>query len=251
MNTEREWSRTPSTRRSHQLRAAGVLCGVAVLGGLVTGCGSGNGGDGGEKPPKAAAVAEAPVPSQTPSGAGTAKPTGSPSASPSPGSTLTDDQAERKALVPKVKVAYDKALTAAVEAVPDSKPVAIELQSDQNGAPWWDAEVAKTDGSVSKVRVDAVTGKADKPQADSDQDADDKKQLADLLGKAKITPEDAAAVALEKTPKGTVSSVELDDDDQGATIWSVDVVNPQDWSKTSYDVDAVSKKILKQDVDRD
>ncbi|MDI3417721.1 PepSY domain-containing protein [Streptomyces luteolus] len=250
-------------RAPHRLRAVGVLCAVAAAGGLLTGCGSDN-GTGGEKTSKAAAAAAAAAQTERPTGpasptstaspTGTASPTSTASptgtASPSPGSTLTDDQAERKALVPKVKVTYDKALTTAVDAVPDSKPVAIELQSDPSGAPWWDAEVAKADGSVSTVRVDAVSGKAEQPRADTDDDADDKRQLADLLTKAKITPEDAAAVATGRT-KGTVSSVELDDNDQGVTIWSVDVIDPKNWNKTSYDIDAVNKKVLKEEVDRD
>ncbi|MDI3405156.1 PepSY domain-containing protein [Streptomyces cavernicola] len=234
------------------------------MGALATGCGGNEDSDAAKKTSKAAeakkAAAQTESPYQSESPSASPSPTGSPtasaspsptgSASPSPANTLTDDQAERKALVPKVKVQYDKALTAAVAAVPDSKPVSIELQSSQDGTPWWEAGVAKADGSMSTVRVDAVSGKAEKPKPETDQDAEDKKQLADLLGKAKITPEDAAAVATGQT-EGTVSSVELDDNDQGATIWSVDVISPKDWSKTSYDIDATTKKVLKQDVDRD
>lgn len=65
-----------------------------------------------------------------------------------------------------------------------------------------------------------------------------------------MTPEQAAAVATGRT-KGTVSSVELEDTDQGVTIWSVDVVSPKDWTKTSYDIDAANKKVLQEEVDRD
>ncbi|MDI3387591.1 PepSY domain-containing protein [Streptomyces sp. B-S-A8] len=261
---------TQRVRAPRRLRAVGYLCAVAAAGGLVTGCGSD--GSGGEKTSEAAAAKQAAAAAQTESPSPAASPTESPSpatsptespspaasptespggtASPSPGSTLTDDRAERKALLPKVKVTYDKALTAAVEAVPESKPVAIELQADPDGAPWWEAEVAKADGSASTVRVDAVSGQADEPQADSDADADEKRQLADLLGKAKITPQEAADVATGQA-EGTVSSVELDDTDQGATIWSVDVIDTKTWNKTSYDIDATNKKVLKEEVDRD
>ncbi|MFF3782586.1 PepSY domain-containing protein [Streptomyces sp. NPDC001933] len=217
------------------------------MGGLVTGCGSDDADSGSKKTSgstptaSAAAAAAAAAPSKTASGD---------HASTSPGDKLTDDQAERKALVPKVKVFYDKALTTATDAVPDSKPVSVELQSAANGTPWWDADVAKADGSEFTVRVDAVSGKAEKPQADADEDADDKRQLAALLGKAEVTPQQAATVATDRT-KGTVSSVELDDTDQGATVWSVDVISPKDWSKTTYDIDATSKKVLREEVDRD
>ncbi|MFF3952778.1 PepSY domain-containing protein [Streptomyces sp. NPDC001890] len=238
-------SPTQRHRTSRGLRTAGLLCAVAAVGGLVTGCGSEDADSGSRKTsgsaPTASAAAAAAAPSQS---AGVVE-----SASASPGE-FTDDQAERKAIVPKVKVPYDKALKAATDAVPGTKPVSIELEGTANGTPWWDAEVAKTDGSTFTVHVDAVSGKADKPRADADEDADDKRQLADLLGKAEVTPQQAAEVATDRT-KGTVSSVELDDTDQGATIWSVDVISPKDWNKTTYDIDATSKKVLKEEVDRD
>ncbi|MET8746590.1 peptidase M4 [Streptomyces sp. NPDC004728] len=172
------------------------------MGGLVTGCGSEDAGSGSRKtsgsaPTASAAAADAAAPSQS---AGVVD-----STSASPGE-FTDDQAECKAIVPKVKVPYDKALKAGTDAVPCTKPVSIELQGTANGTPWWDAEVARTDGSTFTVRVDAVSGKADKPRADADEDADDKRQLAGLLGKAEVTPQQAAKVATDRT-KGTVSSV--------------------------------------------
>ncbi|MER5367529.1 PepSY domain-containing protein [Streptomyces sp. NPDC002722] len=244
MNTECSFSLTRRHRASRRLRAAGLVCAVAAMGGLVTGCGSED--DGASRKtsgstPTTSAAAVAAAPSKTADGD---------SASPSPGDRFTDDQAERKALVPQVKVPYDKALKAATDAVPGSKPVSIELQGAANGTPWWDADVAKADGGKFTVRVDAVSGKADKPRAETDEDADDKRQLAGLLDKAQVTPEQAAAVATGRT-KGTVSSVELDDTDQGVTIWSVDVISPKDWTKTSYDIDAADKKVLQEEVDRD
>jgi uncharacterized membrane protein YkoI len=213
-------------------RGAGLLCATAVAGALLTGCGS----DDGDATAKTGAADVAPA----------SKP--SPSASAST-SSLTDDQSERKALIPKAKVGYDKALSAAVAAVPKSKPVSIELEGTPE-KPEWKAKVATTDGAEQTVRVDAVTGKADKPQAKSDEDADDKRELADLLGKATVTPQEAAKTATDKT-KGTVSSVELDDTDNKTPKWSVDVVTTDDWNKTTFDVDATNRKVLREHVDRD
>ncbi len=210
-------------------RGAGLICVAAVAGALLTGCGSDDG-------------------DAAKTGASTAGRAASPS--PTDGSTLTDDQRERQALVPQAKVGYDKALDAAVATVDKSKPVSIELDGTPD-KPTWEAEVATSDGAAHTVHVDAVTGKAGQPQADTDQDQDDRRELADLLKKATVTPQQAAQTATDKT-KGTVTSVELDDSDNGAKVlWSVDVVTTDDWNKTTFDIDATNREILREHVDRD
>ncbi|MEV1026896.1 PepSY domain-containing protein [Streptomyces sp. NPDC050264] len=211
------------------MRGIGLACAVVVAGALMTGCGNDD---------SSAASTGAPT--------GHAHASGTPSAS---ASGLTEDQAERKALIPKAKVSYDKALETAVKAVDGSKPVSIELKGPAD-KPGWDAKVAMDDGTEHTVRVDAVTGKADKAQPESDQDGDDKQELAGRLGKAKVTPQQAAQTATDKT-KGTVTSVELDDTDQGGPMWSVDVVTTKDWNKTTYDIDATDRKVLREHTDRD
>ncbi|WPO69455.1 PepSY domain-containing protein [Streptomyces sp. KN37] len=133
--------------------------------------------------------------------------------------------------------------------MPKSKPVSIELKGPVD-KPTWETEVATTDGAAHTVRVDAVTGKADKAQAKKDEDADDKRELADRLRKATVTAQQAAETATGKT-KGTVSSIELEDSDGGAPKWSVDVVTTDDWNKTTFDIDATNRKILREHVDKD
>ncbi|MEV0603735.1 PepSY domain-containing protein [Streptomyces sp. NPDC050315] len=232
MNTKRSGTLAYGNRAA-RLRAAGLLCAVAVAGALVTGCGDDNGGGGGgDASPKASDGGKSAAASPTASG------------------KLTEDQTERKALIPKAKITYDKALSAATGAVSGSKPVSAELKRGSGGKPVWETEVATTDGTKSMVTVDAVSGKAAKPRTDSDEDTDDKKKLADWLTKAKVTAQQAAQVATDKK-KGTVSSVELDDNDQGKEIWSVDVVTKNDWNKTTYDIDAANKKVLRTHVDMD
>ncbi|GAA4798874.1 PepSY domain-containing protein [Streptomyces ziwulingensis] len=208
--------------------------------------------------------------------AGSASPSGgsmSPSGSASPSDTsssLTDDQAERRALVPKAKVSWDKAAETAVKEVSGGKLTEIELRSvsaeataatgspspstpnpaPSSGAPMWAARVAASDGTVHEVAVDAVTGKVFRTQADSDQDADDKSEVADWLSKADRTAEQAAKTATDKTD-GTVTAVELDQNDAQTLVWSVDVVTTGNWNKTTYDIDASNGEILSEDVDRD
>ncbi|MFH8407667.1 PepSY domain-containing protein [Streptomyces sp. NPDC018019] len=162
---------------------------------------------------------------------------------------MTEDQRSRKALVPEAKTSYDQALKAATGAVADSKPVAVELKRGAGGKPEWHTKVATSDGTESTVRVDAVSGKADQPRTKKE-DGDDKKELADRLQRATVTPQQAAATATGRK-SGTVTAVELDTNDQKKEIWSVDVVTRNDWNKTTFDVDAANRKILREHVDRD
>ncbi|WP_217254918.1 PepSY domain-containing protein [Streptomyces sp. AC602_WCS936] len=251
-----------SVRRLPPLRSMAVICalGSSVL--LMTGCTNAD--------TTRSSVAEA---AQTTPATDTASPTGTStgttSPSPSPSESMTDDQAERKALVPLAKVTWDKAADTAVKEVPDSKLVDLELKrtsaeatastgspspsmpnpAPSQGAPEWEAKVATADGTVHRIDIDAVSGKVFRTQVE-DQDADDKQQLADLLKKATQTPEQAVKAATDKV-KGTVTHVELDENDDQKAIWSVDVVSPDNWNKTTLDVDATNGKILREHVDRD
>ncbi|WP_327154293.1 PepSY domain-containing protein [Streptomyces tubercidicus] len=221
-------------RRGHPAgpRTIGLVCAVAAAGALLSGCGD-SGKDTGS-PDKSAGPSRA-MPATAP-----ASPTGS----------LNADQAQRKALVPKAKVDYGQALKAAIAAVPSSEAIAAELKGTPTG-PYWDTAVATTDGAAYAVRVDAVSGKAQKPQPQSD-DPDDKQQLAARLAKATVTAQQAAQTATEKT-KGTVTTIELGDADHGndTVAWTVGVVTPDDWNETTYEIDATNRKVLWMNVDQD
>ncbi|MFF9765453.1 PepSY domain-containing protein [Streptomyces sp. NPDC014636] len=212
-------------------RGTALLSAVAAAGALLTGCGN----DAGDAA-RTGAVEAARI----------AATSSSPSAS---ASSLTEDQTERKELIPKVKTGYEQALRAAVAAVAKSEPVSIKLKGTPE-RPRWKTEVATADGAASTVRVDALTGKAGKARTETDQDDDDKRELADWLKKATVTAQQAAQTATDKT-KGTVTAVELDDSDGGTPTWSVDVVTTDDWNKTTYDIDATNRKILQEHIDRD
>ncbi|MFE3404113.1 PepSY domain-containing protein [Streptomyces anulatus] len=121
--------------------------------------------------------------------------------------------------------------------------------SPGSDGPVWAAEVAEKDGTVHTVRINAVDGKVIEARVDADQDADDKKQTADLLAQATQTPQQAAKVATEKK-KGTVTSVGLDDNEGDGAIWRVDVVG-SDWKKTTFDVDAKDDTIVREETDND
>ncbi|MFD4719001.1 PepSY domain-containing protein [Streptomyces sp. NPDC058423] len=187
--------------------------------------------------------------------------TGNATGSPSPTGTeraLTEDQAERRALVPAAKVTWDKAAGTATGEIAGSRLLEIDLTRYEGGSaspapspgtPEWATEVATDDGTVHRVRVDAVTGKVLRSRQESGQDADDKQEVAERLRNAKVTPEQAVATATGKK-QGTVTDVHLDGDD-GALIWSVDIVDQEDWSRTTVDVDAVTGEFRREEVDRD
>ncbi len=222
----------PGISRYRWGRAGSALCAAAASAVLMSGCGDDNGGGGEASPGATAGNTTASTPAQT--------------NSPSNTGGLTEDQAERKALLPSAKVGYDKAASTAVGEVPGGRLTGIELK---NG-PEWTAEVAAEDGTAHSVRIDAVSGRVTQSGAEADQDADDKRELTDRLAGAKQTWQQAARTATEKK-RGTVSSVKLDDNDGGTLIWSVDVVTTDDWNKTTFDIDAASGKIVREHVDRD
>ncbi|WP_246430191.1 PepSY domain-containing protein [Streptomyces rectiverticillatus] len=163
---------------------------------------------------------------------------------------MTEDQAERKALVPAAKVGYDQAAKSAVGKVSGSKLVDIDLKRSAGGAPEWHAKVAAADGTENDVVVDAVSGEVTSSGPEADQDAEDKRKTADRLGKAKVSWQDAASTALGRK-KGTITSLGLDDMDNGTLVWSVDVVTTNDWNKTTYDVGAADGSVKREHVDRD
>lgn len=223
-------------------RAVRVVCAVAVTAAMASACDDGDGG-GSDGATPSVTVTTPSSPSAPPSGTQT---------SPAPSGTagMTEDQAERKALVPAVKVGYDQAAKSATGKVSGSKLVDIDLKRSAGGAPEWHVKVAAVDGTESDVVVDAVTGQVTSSGPDADQDTEDKQETAGQLGKAKVSWQDAASTALGRK-KGTITSLGLDDIDNGTLVWSVDVVTTNDWNKTTYGVDAADRSVKREHVDRD
>ena len=216
-----------------------------------------------------AEAAQTESPSPTATDTQSASPTGSPTAS------MNEDRTERKDLVSKAKVTWDKAADTAVKEVPEGKLVDLELKrtdadataspsgsptgsaspgmpnpAPSEGAPEWEAKVAQSDGTLHRIDIDAVSGKVFRTMVDPDQDPDDKTQITQWLDKAEQTPQQAVKAATEKA-EGTVTHVELGDNDDQQVVWDVDVVDKKNWNKTSVVVDAANGKVLSQKVDKD
>ncbi|MEU9090650.1 PepSY domain-containing protein [Streptomyces sp. NPDC048428] len=115
--------------------------------------------------------------------------------------------------------------------------------------PEWVATVAAKDGTEHTVRIDAVTGKVIKSTEDSEQDAEEKSRTADWIAKAKQTPQQAAKAATDKK-KGTVTSLDLDENDKNVLVWSVDVVD-KNWNETTVDIDAATGSVTGEETDTD
>ncbi|MYV99146.1 peptidase M4 [Streptomyces sp. SID3343] len=160
---------------------------------------------------------------------------------------MTEDQAQRSALVPLARIDYVQAATAASAGTPDAKVIDIELKRATDNTPVWGVRTVGPDGTAHHVEVDAGSGAVRNDRVDADQDAEDKRKLADRLAKTTTTWQQAAGTALARK-QGTVTAVEHDDDKPG---WSVDIVTTDDWNKTTYDVDAGTGQITREHVDRD
>ncbi|MFH8463478.1 PepSY domain-containing protein [Streptomyces sp. NPDC017991] len=214
----------PTTRSART--AAVAVCATAFCALLLAGCGDSDDG----RSPSVSRASASPAAATT--------------------SGLSDDQRERAALIPADKTGYRKAVSTAVHEVPDGTVTALELERDNKGKPVWRATVATKDGTEHEVELDAATGKVTSSRTDSDQDGDDKRDLARQLSEAKVSSQKAVDIATGRT-KGTVTSIDLDDADDGTLIWSVDIVTTDDWNKTTYDVDATNGKVVREHVDRD
>lgn len=259
--------------RTQRLRAVGAV-GVLLAAALLTGCGqdSGDTSTGTDTSEAARAVPER-----------TTTPSNSANTSASPSASMTKDQQDRKKLLDSTKITFDKAVTTAEGAVSGGKVVDLDLRgpgksdddTDRESAspsasasptatgaspsdasaspaatgPEWVATVAAKDGTEHTVRIDAVSGKVVKSTEDSDQDSEDKSRTADWVAKAKQTPQKAAKAAMDKK-KGTVTSLELDENDKNVLVWSVDVVD-KSWNETTVDVDAATGSVTAQKTDTD
>ncbi|MEU3598524.1 PepSY domain-containing protein [Streptomyces sp. NPDC006798] len=251
---------SPGGARPFRGRIGAVVCAVALALPVVTGCGSDDGD----------AVVSA------------AEATRSPSGRPSGEASLSPERAQRQALVRSAKIGWSEAAKTAVGEVPESELVELDLgrtlrgtpspgavtaspsATPAPGSPQWTATVALRDGTAHRVTIDAVTGEVRRSEAEKDQDAGDKQELADLLSRATRTPRQAVDTAAEKYP-GTVTGLQLDTEDSGddngddgdatggvpVVVWETEVANTRDWTEADVTVDAVTGKVVRERVDKD
>lgn len=145
------------------------------------------------------------------------------------------------------KVTAPDAAAAALQAAPGTV-TALDLDADRPGLVW-DAEVLGKDGKQHELTLDAGTARVLNQHLDRGDD-DDRAQQRAALKNARTTAADAARTA---APRGTVTSVELDDDNGAKAAWEVETVT-KDGKQHTFLVDPQSGKLSaapSQDDDTD
>ncbi|MFJ6514690.1 PepSY domain-containing protein [Streptomyces sp. NPDC091406] len=158
----------------------------------------------------------------------------------------TDDRAP--AAAKNAGITLDQAVAAALKSVPGTVTEAglDRDDDDHNGRTVWELDVRGSDKKWHDVTVDADNGKVLKTRDDDNDDRDDHAPRSSA-----VTLNEAAAAAL-KTAPGTVTSIDLDDDDDNGgrsnvLRWDVDI-DGKDGKQHELRVDAKTGKVT---VDRD
>ncbi|GGV43039.1 hypothetical protein GCM10010277_32520 [Streptomyces longisporoflavus] len=149
-----------------------------------------------------------------------------------------DDRDDAKENSAEAKAAKVTAADAIKAALADSSGTAVsaELDDEDNGGLVWDVDLLKGD-TWHSVQVDPGTGKVLGSHTEKDDDGDAKRVAAALKG-ASVNAEDAAKAA---AAKGTVTSVDLDDDGT-ATAWEAETASGKG-AESDWKVDAQSGKV--------
>lgn len=151
-----------------------------------------------------------------------------------------DDRDDRDgARAASAKVTAADAIAAALEHRPGTA-VSAELDDrDDDRRTVWEVDVLAGGDNWYSVRIDPATGKVLGSQKDDEDDAD---EVRAALKGASVSAQDAARAA---AAKGTVTSVELEDDDERG--WEVETTNARGAEK-DWHVDLKSGKVT---ADRD
>jgi len=166
------------------------------------------------------------------------------------GVAMAGNTGERLTVAPKGLLSVAEAEAIAVKSV-GGKVTEIELDRERS-VNIYEVEV-KSDGVEYDLDIDARTGKVLRTERDDndndnddfdDHDSDDKVIVSD----GKFITEKAAIEIAMKQAKGTVTEVELDEDD-GRVIYEIEIKD----GKYDYDfyIDATSGEVLKFEKDRD
>ncbi|QQC91447.1 PepSY domain-containing protein [Streptomyces alfalfae] len=140
-----------------------------------------------------------------------------------------DDAAENTAEAKAAKVTAADAIKAALA---DTSGTAVSAElDDEDGGLVWDVDVLKG-GAWHNVEVDPGTGKVLGSWVDKDDDGDDAAEAARVNSALKGASTSAADAARAAADKGTVTSVDLDDDGK-AGVWDVETTGAKgaeaDW----------------------
>ncbi|MGW7271546.1 PepSY domain-containing protein [Streptomyces sp. NPDC054864] len=147
-----------------------------------------------------------------------------------------DDAKENSAEAKAAKVTAADAIKAAL-ADKSGTAVSAELDDEDNGGLVWDVDILGKGSTWHSVQVDPGTGKVLGSHTEQDEDGDANRVAAALKG-ASTNAEDAAKAA---AAKGTVTSVDLDDDGT-AKAWDAETASGKG-AESDWKVDLQSGKV--------
>ncbi|MFF5010149.1 PepSY domain-containing protein [Streptomyces phaeochromogenes] len=130
-----------------------------------------------------------------------------------------EDKAENAA---DAKVAQVDAADAIKAALKNTKGTAVSADLDDEGTKHvWDVDILTNGGAWHSVQVDPATGKVVGSHVDRDDDGDDAAETAQIRAALKGSTVTAAEAAEAGAAKGTVTSVDLDEESTDKA-WEVD-----------------------------
>lgn len=130
-----------------------------------------------------------------------------------------EDKAENAA---DAKVAQVDAADAIKAALKNTKGTAVSADLDDEGTKHvWDVDILTNGGAWHSVQVDPATGKVVGSHVDRDDDGDDAAETAQIRAALKGSSVTAAEAAEAGAAKGTVTSVDLDEESTDKA-WEVD-----------------------------
>lgn len=150
-----------------------------------------------------------------------------------------DDRDDDASQAQAAKVSAAQAISAALE---HTKGTAVSADIDDDGPASWEVEVVTGKNTVRSIHIDPSSGKVINSHTEDDED-----DAAEALALLKGSSTSALEAAKAGESKGTVTSVDLDDDGKGA--WEVETAagndRERDWhvglnsSKITADLDDV------------
>ncbi|MGJ5891318.1 hypothetical protein DF268_20135 [Streptomyces sp. V2] len=141
----------------------------------------------------------------------------------------SDDTAARPTVTTS-NLTITQAIDAALKARPGTV-LSADLDTDDDAARGWEVEILTPDTKTYDIRIDPSTGKVLTSQLDRDTDPDDRRTPDGL------TARQAAEAA---APKGTVTSVDFDEDHTGT--WEIETHDAQG-KHQDWDVNTKTGKI--------
>ncbi|MBV1939519.1 PepSY domain-containing protein [Streptomyces sp. BV286] len=136
-----------------------------------------------------------------------------------------EDAEDRAENAGDAKAAQVTAADAIKAALKDTKGTAVSADLDDEGTKHvWDVDILTNGGAWHSVQIDPATGKVVGSHTDRDDDGDDAAETAQIRAALKGSSVTAAEAAEAGAAKGTVTSVDLDEESRDKA-WEVDTTS--------------------------